>query len=148
MMLGAIVGFLAIALSQHGGGQGNLSPVAALWICGIPLIDTVSLAFRRVAAGRSPFSTDRQHLHHLMLDAGLTVNQAVVVLSAAAGAFGAIGVGGWYLRVPDDVLLFGLAAPISVHTWFVLYGSTHMRATWSALERVKSMLRRPQPLLK
>jgi UDP-GlcNAc:undecaprenyl-phosphate/decaprenyl-phosphate GlcNAc-1-phosphate transferase len=147
MMLGAIVGFLAIALSQHRGGQ-NLSPVAVLWICAIPMIDTVSLAFRRVAAGRSPFSTDRRHLHHLMLDAGLTVNQVVVALSAAAGAFGAIGVGGWYLRVPDDVLLFGLAAPISLHTWFVLYGSTHMQATWNALERAKSMLRRPQPLLK
>jgi len=147
MMLGAVVGFLAIALSQHGGGQ-NLSPVAALWICAIPMIDTVSLAFRRVAAGRNPFSTDRQHLHHLMLDAGLTVTQVVVALSAVAGAFGAIGVGGWYLGVTDDVLLLGLAAPISLHTWFVLYGSTHMRATWNALERAKSMSRWSQPLLK
>jgi UDP-GlcNAc:undecaprenyl-phosphate GlcNAc-1-phosphate transferase len=34
MMLGAVLAFLAISLSQHDGEQ--LSPVAALWICAVP----------------------------------------------------------------------------------------------------------------
>lgn len=147
MMLGAVLGFLAIALSQRGGGE-SLSPIAVLWVCAIPVIDTLSLAVRRLAAGTSPFATDRQHLHHLMLYAGLSVTQVVVALSIIAAGFGAIGVGGWYLGVPDGVLFVGLAAPIGLHTWFVLYGSTHMDATWNALERAKSMFTRPQPLLK
>ena len=147
MMLGAIVGFLAIALSQRSGGE-TLSPIAAVWVCAIPVIDTLSLAVRRLTGGRSPFSTDRQHLHHLMLDAGLSVTQVVVTLSAIAAALGAIGVGGWYLGVPDGALLVGLAAPIGLHTWFVLYGSTHMSVTWNILERAKGVFTRPQPLLK
>ena len=147
MMLGAVLGFLAIALSQRSGGE-HLSPVATLWVCAIPVIDTLSLAVRRLAAGRSPFSTDRQHLHHLMVDAGLSVSQVVATLSGIAAILGAIGVGGWYLGVPDAVLLLCLAAPVGLHTWFVLYGSTHMSAPWSALERAKSLFTRPQPLLK
>jgi UDP-GlcNAc:undecaprenyl-phosphate GlcNAc-1-phosphate transferase len=147
MMLGAVLGFLSIALSQRTNGA-NLSSVVALWICAIPVIDTVSLAIRRLAMGRSPFSNDRQHLHHLMLDAGLSVNQVVAILSAAGTILGAIGVGGWCFGVPDSVLLACLVGPASLHTWFVLYGSTQMAATWSAIARVKSVFTRPQPLLK
>jgi len=147
MMLGAVLGFLAVGLSQ-GGDTTSVSPVAMLWICAIPVIDTLSLAARRLAMGRSPFSDDRQHLHHLMLDTGLSVSQIVAILSAIAAFLGAIGVGGWYVGVPDVVLLLGLAGPIGVHTWFVLYGRAHMGATLRAIGRTKDVLTRPEPLLK
>jgi UDP-GlcNAc:undecaprenyl-phosphate GlcNAc-1-phosphate transferase len=147
MMLGAVLGFLAVALSQ-GGEAASVSPVAMLWICAIPVIDTLSVAMRRVAMGRSPFSDDRQHLHHLMLDSGLSVSQVVATLSIIAAILGAIGVGGWYVGIPDAVLLLLLAGPIALHTWFVLYGRMHMGAAMHAMERAKHMLTRPEPLLK
>ncbi|WP_119302664.1 MraY family glycosyltransferase [Dongia deserti] len=147
MMLGAVLGFLAIRLSQHSAGP-SLSPAAALWICAIPVIDTLSLAIRRIAAGRSPFSSDRQHLHHLLLDAGLSVGQVVATLGTIAAFLGAIGLGGWYAGVPDAILLLGLTGPVAVHIWFVRYGRTHLGATWNAIGRSKSVLSRPEPLLK
>ena len=38
--------------------------------------------FVRIISGKSPFDADRQHIHHLMLDAGLNHLQATGVLIA------------------------------------------------------------------
>jgi UDP-GlcNAc:undecaprenyl-phosphate/decaprenyl-phosphate GlcNAc-1-phosphate transferase len=147
MMLGAILAFLAIGLSQHDGER--LSPVAAVWICAVPIIDTVSLAIRRAAAGRNPFSSDRQHLHHLMLDAGMSVNQVVATLAIISSILGGIGVIGWYLKVPDTIMLLGLVIPVAAHTWFEHGGRNHMPQTWrTAGGDGKGAFKAPQPLLK
>jgi UDP-GlcNAc:undecaprenyl-phosphate GlcNAc-1-phosphate transferase len=145
MMLGAVLAFLAIGLSQHEVGQ--LSPIAAVWICAVPIIDTISLAIRRLAGGRNPFSSDRQHLHHLMLDAGLTVNQVVASLSITSGILGGIGVLGWYLGVPDSVMLLGLAVPVGAHIWFEQSGRHHMTRS-RHLANGKHAFKTPQPSLK
>jgi UDP-GlcNAc:undecaprenyl-phosphate GlcNAc-1-phosphate transferase len=146
MMLGAVLAFLAISLSQNEGER--LSPVAALWICAIPIIDTISLAVRRLAAGRSPFSSDRQHLHHLMLDAGLTVNQVVSSLSIISCILGGIGVFGWYLGIPDSVMLLGLAVPVGAHIWFEHGVRSHLPHTAKPGGKAKHAFKAPQPLLK
>jgi UDP-GlcNAc:undecaprenyl-phosphate GlcNAc-1-phosphate transferase len=123
MMLGLALAFVAVSLSQH--SEFALSPIAVLWICGLPIIDTLSLIVRRLAAGHNPMASDRQHLHYLMLDSGFTVSQTVVLLIGINIVLGAIGVVGWHLEVPDRILLLGLMAPISLHTWFVGYGRKH-----------------------
>lgn len=38
----------------------------------VPLMDTLRVFSLRIARGRSPFSPDRNHIHHLLLDRGLT----------------------------------------------------------------------------
>lgn len=146
MMLGAVLAFLAIGLSQHDGVR--LSPVAALWICAVPIIDTLSLAVRRLAAGRSPFSSDRQHLHHLMLDAGLTVSQVVASLSLVSAFLGGIGVIGWYLGVPDGVMLLGFSVPVGAHIWFEHSGCNHLAHIRRFSGKGKHAFETPQPLLK
>ena len=145
-MLGAVLAFLAIALSQRS-AVGALSPVAALWICAVPVIDTGSLIVRRLAAGRSPFSSDRQHLHHLMLDAGLSVNQVVTILSVVSVLCGAFGVLGWYFGISDRVLLAAFVVPVGVHIWFEQYGRRHLHTSSPNFEDAKSSLKAPQPLL-
>jgi UDP-GlcNAc:undecaprenyl-phosphate GlcNAc-1-phosphate transferase len=45
----------------------------------IPLLDFCLAVFRRLRAGKSPFSADRQHLHHRLLDMGHTHLQAVLI---------------------------------------------------------------------
>ena len=125
MMLGLALAFVAIGLSQTRGP--SLSPVAVLWICALPVIDTLSLIVRRTASGLSPMAGDRRHLHHLLLQAGLTVGQTVIALICIAAALGAIGVAGWSLGVSDSVLLLGLLAPVGLHVWFTTYGWKHLR---------------------
>jgi UDP-GlcNAc:undecaprenyl-phosphate GlcNAc-1-phosphate transferase len=46
-----------------------------------PLAEMVSLSCRRISARRSPFSADRDHLHHLLLDNGVSTAGAVLIVS-------------------------------------------------------------------
>ena len=53
-----------------------LLPVAIMII---PLLDFGLAVFRRVRAGKSPFSADRKHLHHRLLDMGHSHLHAVLI---------------------------------------------------------------------
>src|SRR6478752_5274082 len=70
MLLGFIIAWTAVRLSQNPAHP--VSPVLGPWTIALPLIDTCSLILRRLKQGRSPFFADRDHLHHLMLEAGYT----------------------------------------------------------------------------
>lgn len=52
-----------------------------LFIGGIPVFDTLSVMFRRILSGNSPFLPDRKHAHHRLQDAGLSKLSALVVLA-------------------------------------------------------------------
>jgi UDP-GlcNAc:undecaprenyl-phosphate/decaprenyl-phosphate GlcNAc-1-phosphate transferase len=125
MMLGLSLAFVAISLSQRSGAA--LSPVAALWICALPVIDTLSLIVRRLAAGASILGSDHRHLHYLLLQAGLTVNQTVLVLVATSATLGGVGIAGWSLGVSDQAMLLGLTVPVFLHTWLSCHGWKHLR---------------------
>jgi UDP-GlcNAc:undecaprenyl-phosphate GlcNAc-1-phosphate transferase len=59
----------------------GVSFFALLFVLGLPVYDTVSVALRRMAEGRGPFSPDRKHLHHRLLDGvGLSHDQVVLTL--------------------------------------------------------------------
>ena len=74
--LGFILAYLLIDYSQV--GNAPISPVVAGWIIGLPLLDASGVILRRVLSGKSPFHPDRTHLHHLIMDAGYSVNHTVL----------------------------------------------------------------------
>ena len=54
----------------------------------------------------SPFSPDRQHIHHLIMRAGFTSRQAFVLITLAAALLALVGVVAEYTRiVPEWVML-------------------------------------------
>jgi UDP-GlcNAc:undecaprenyl-phosphate/decaprenyl-phosphate GlcNAc-1-phosphate transferase len=55
-------------------------PAVAIGIMILPLFDTLRVFVVRTARGKSPLSPDRSHIHHLLLDFGLTHMQATGVL--------------------------------------------------------------------
>ena len=59
---------------------GTAKVAVALLILGVPIIDAFWIIVRRLVEGRSPFSPDRGHLHHRLLDVGLTHRQTVVLI--------------------------------------------------------------------
>ncbi|MRH29357.1 undecaprenyl/decaprenyl-phosphate alpha-N-acetylglucosaminyl 1-phosphate transferase [Microbacterium sp. SYP-A9085] len=76
-----------------------LLPVAVVIL---PLLDFGSAVIRRMQAGKSPFSPDRKHLHHRMLDMGHSSQGSVYIFYAWTAVIGLsmllmyIGVGhGW-----------------------------------------------------
>lgn len=48
----------------------------------VPLLDLTMAVVRRMSAGKSPFSADRKHLHHRLLDMGHTQLRAVLIFYA------------------------------------------------------------------
>ena len=52
-------------------------------ILALPLLDTLRVFGIRILHGRSPFSPDRNHLHHLLLDKGLSHTEVTVVLAVS-----------------------------------------------------------------
>jgi len=61
---------------------GSAKVAVALLVLGVPIIDTFWIIVRRLATGRSPFTPDRGHIHHRLLDLGLTQGQTVLVIYA------------------------------------------------------------------
>jgi UDP-GlcNAc:undecaprenyl-phosphate GlcNAc-1-phosphate transferase len=73
---------------------GLLSPlllVGAVML--IPILDLLLAVIRRTRAGRSPFSPDKMHLHHRLLQIGHSHRRVVLVIYLWVGvlAFGAVG---------------------------------------------------------
>jgi UDP-GlcNAc:undecaprenyl-phosphate GlcNAc-1-phosphate transferase len=87
-------GFAGPEISRGGGG-GDLNPVIfflplllPILILVVPLADLVLAVVRRTRAGRSPFSPDKQHLHHRLLEIGHSQRRAVVIMWLWAGLIG------------------------------------------------------------
>ena len=73
-----LVGYVLAVLSILGSAK---IAVAAL-VLGVPIIDTFWIIVRRTASGRSPFAADRGHIHHRLLDLGLSQRGTVLVIYA------------------------------------------------------------------
>jgi len=93
------LGFVLATTALAGGGLQQkastavslLVPVLAL---GVPIFDTLFSMFRRLVERRPLFSADRGHVHHRLLDLGLTHRRAVIFLYGISSllAAGAIAV--------------------------------------------------------
>jgi UDP-GlcNAc:undecaprenyl-phosphate GlcNAc-1-phosphate transferase len=82
----AVTGQIDPVSLQQGGARSLLPafipiilPFAVLIV---PLLDFGLAVFRRVRVGKSPFSADRKHLHHRLLDMGHTHLHAVLIFYA------------------------------------------------------------------
>lgn len=74
-VLGFSTGVLAVLATQ--GETVVVSAALPLLLIGVPIIDTFGVMIRRVLEGRSPFSSDRNHLHHKLLYLGFGHRTAV-----------------------------------------------------------------------
>ena len=57
----------------------------------VPFVDLVLAVVRRTRAGRSPFSPDKKHLHHRLLEIGHSQRRAVLVMYLWTGSGGVRG---------------------------------------------------------
>ncbi|HEY8438290.1 MAG TPA: MraY family glycosyltransferase [Candidatus Limnocylindrales bacterium] len=69
---------------------GTAKVAIAMLILGVPIIDAFWNIVRRLAQGRSPFTPDRGHLHHRLLDVGLSHRQTVLLIYAICLALGVL----------------------------------------------------------
>lgn len=84
LMIGLINAILVIKFINTAGSPGVAIPVASAVAIGfsvliVPLLDTLRVFAIRIFKGRSPFTPDRNHVHHLLLDTGM--NHAAVTFA-------------------------------------------------------------------
>lgn len=82
LVLGFALGVLSII--------GAARVAFALLALGIPILDVAWQIFSRIRAGKSPFLADRGHLHHRLLDLGLSQRAIVLLYYALTAIFGAL----------------------------------------------------------
>jgi len=70
----------ASAITEENGGTALLPLLLPFTVLAIPLIDFVMAIIRRVKAGRSPFTADREHLHHRIMRMGVSQQRTTVIL--------------------------------------------------------------------
>lgn len=79
MLIGLVIGAIAIRCSFKGAATAGLAVPFALWA--IPILDSAAAIVRRKLTGRSLFATDRGHLHHSLLVRGWGVRRAVLFIA-------------------------------------------------------------------
>jgi len=78
--------------------EGTMKSVTALAVAipilvlGLPIIDTMFAIFRRLLHGKPIGEADRGHLHHRLLDMGLSHRMAVISLYIVSGALGLVSI--------------------------------------------------------
>ena len=63
------------------------APAMAVATLILPLFDTLRVFILRALRGRSPMSPDRNHVHHLLIDSGLSHAQATIILVTVNAIF-------------------------------------------------------------
>src|SRR5579863_4458524 len=87
-LIGLVIAIAAFRLTQN--GHHPVGPKLAPFLVAPALIDCLTLMFRRLRAGVSPFKGDRNHLHHMMQDAGFTATAVVAILTGATLTIGVL----------------------------------------------------------
>lgn len=89
MFIGLSIAVALISTSQTTTVSNGPVPAAlCLWVIAIPLTDMITIIVRRLASGRSPMAPDRTHLHHILMQAGLSARRALLMLILSSmGAF-------------------------------------------------------------
>jgi UDP-GlcNAc:undecaprenyl-phosphate/decaprenyl-phosphate GlcNAc-1-phosphate transferase len=88
-------------------------------ILAVPILDMSAVIFSRLSKGKSPFKADKSHLHHRLLDAGLSQRLSVVFIYALTLWVGSLALGfsnipsGWGYAIGATMLL----SYVSWHVW-------------------------------
>ena len=113
MFLGAILATYFILMSQ--GENAQISPVTAGWFFGLPLIDSVSVMVRRLSNGKSPLRAGRDHLHHRLVDNGMSSSRCVVTMLISHAVIVTIGLVGHQLQFSDAVMFWSFITLVFGH---------------------------------
>ena len=119
--IGFMAVFLAIYLTQN--VNQTLNPALPLLLLGLPILDTLTVMMRRIRAGRSPFSPDKTHLHHRLMEHGFSHAESVASIYLFHSLFLAsalvfkhasdIVVIGAYLLISTSILIFFYLAKVT-----------------------------------
>ena len=136
-LLGFTIGVLGIRATQS--MTSEISATIPVVLLAVPILDTLSVMVQRIGEGRSPFSPDKNHIHHKLLALGFDHHEAVMVIYVVQAA---LFVMAYVLRYESDLLILGFVTAFFLGTITVLQLAT--RHGWRL--RGRSAHRNDSPL--
>lgn len=120
--------FLAWQCIDLGSGENRaIVPMTAVWLLGVPLVDTLRLMTQRWLRGHSSLQADQFHLHHAFLKAGFSVSRTTIMITALVLFTTAIGVAGQVLAWPEYLMFYGYLAFCMVYLYIMHHCWHHGR---------------------
>jgi UDP-GlcNAc:undecaprenyl-phosphate/decaprenyl-phosphate GlcNAc-1-phosphate transferase len=110
------IGFLLSALALAGAQKAPTIVAVAIPVVsfGLPILETSLSILRRLISGRPVFAADREHIHHKLLQHGLTHRQVVIVLYAVSAVFALLSL---FLLWPTGSSLGLVLAVLGIGIW-------------------------------
>jgi UDP-N-acetylmuramyl pentapeptide phosphotransferase/UDP-N-acetylglucosamine-1-phosphate transferase len=99
----------------------NATPALGMAILIVPLFDTLRVFSLRILSRRSPFSPDRNHIHHLMMDHGMSASAITYTLVGVNILF--IALAYTFRNLSCTMLILSLIAAASVFTGALFYST-------------------------
>lgn len=113
------IGFMLSALALEGAEKAPTFVAVAIPVVsfGLPILETSLSIVRRLISGRPIFTADREHIHHKLLQMGLSHRQVVIVLYAVSGVFAMLSL---FLLWPTGSTLGLVLAVVGSGVWLGL----------------------------
>lgn len=110
------IGFLLSALALAGTQKAPTIVAVAIPVVsfGLPILETSLSILRRLISGRPVFTADREHIHHKLLQHGLSHRQVVIVLYAVSAIFALLSL---FLLWPTGSSLGLVLAVVGTGIW-------------------------------
>jgi UDP-GlcNAc:undecaprenyl-phosphate/decaprenyl-phosphate GlcNAc-1-phosphate transferase len=110
------IGFLLSALALQGAQKAPTIIAVAIPVVsfGLPILETTLSVLRRLISGRPVFTADREHIHHKLLQRGLSHRQVVIVLYAVSALFALLSL---FLLWPTGSTLGLVLAVLGTGIW-------------------------------
>lgn len=110
------IGFMLSALALSGAQKAPTIIAVAIPVVsfGLPILETALSVLRRLISGRPVFTADREHIHHKLLQLGLSHRQVVIVLYAVSAMFALLSL---FLLWPTGSTLGLVLAVLGTGVW-------------------------------
>lgn len=142
MLIGLVVGTLAIQGSLKGPGTVLLAAPLAVWT--IPIFDSAAAILRRRLTGRSIYTTDRAHIHHRLLDRFGNSRKVLGVVAAASAVTSLCALASVFFN-SDLLALASFAGVVAVLVATGLFGRGEFELAARRLRRLVRSLVTPAP---
>jgi len=90
LFLGFTISVLSLIISYKSGTV--FSVLIPVMFISIPVFDTFLAVIRRLGKGQHPFSADKEHLHHRLLELHFTPKQTLLIFYSLSALLGAVAV--------------------------------------------------------
>ena len=110
------IGFMLAALALQGAQKAPTIIAVAIPVVsfGLPILETSLSVLRRLISGRPVFTADREHIHHKLLQQGLSHRQVVILLYAVSALFALLSL---FLLWPTGSTMGLVLAVIGTGIW-------------------------------